>query len=321
MLGAGCNVLVPVILDGENAWERYAENGRPFLRELYARISEDPQIAALTMTEAIGSVPSLPLAGIHPGSWIDANFDVWIGADEDNQAWEALLRARRTYDEALRLPMAAQITDENKRLAFEELLIAEGSDWCWWYGPEHSSANRGDFDQLYRDHLANVYRLLGLQVPSNLLSTLLQPQHDLHTAPTGLIQPSIDGVLSSRTEWANSGRYRTPYHSGAMHSRSSPVQELQYGSDGQNLFVRLALTEAALNASERRFVFCLRTAAGDLFEVNVEATNCGAPVVNSQLPDGRSFGGARGYVRNARIAFRYARETRKPNIFESGRVQ
>ena len=33
-------------------------------------------------------------------------------------------------------------------MACEELLIAEGSDWCWWYGPEHESANREEFDQL-----------------------------------------------------------------------------------------------------------------------------------------------------------------------------
>ena len=228
-----------------------------------------------------------PLESIYPGSWIDADFNVWIGAEEDNLAWEALLKARRTYEEALKLPISLQISDDNKRLAFEELLIAEGSDWCWWYGPEHSSANRADFDHLYRNHLSNVYRLLGLEVPRNLRSTFLQPQLDLHTAPTGLIQPSIDGVMSSRGEWTDAGRYRTPYHSGAMHSRSSPVQELQYGTDGQNLFVRLALTDEALHASGRRFIFCFRTASGESFKVNLDvADDDGVPVVNSRLPEG-----------------------------------
>ncbi len=41
-----------------------------------------------------------PLSHIFPGSWINANFDVWIGAEEDNQAWSQLLRARETYDAA-----------------------------------------------------------------------------------------------------------------------------------------------------------------------------------------------------------------------------
>ena len=29
------------------------------------------------------------------------------------------------------------VPEEQREPGFEELLIAEGSDWCWWYGPEH----------------------------------------------------------------------------------------------------------------------------------------------------------------------------------------
>ncbi len=101
-------------------------------------------------------VPAHQIDHIFPGSWINANFDVWIGAEEDNRAWEFLLRAHQAYDQ-----LAANVSEEKRKLAYEELLIAEGSDWCWWYGPEHSSDNRPDFDQLYRDHLTNVYRALG----------------------------------------------------------------------------------------------------------------------------------------------------------------
>jgi alpha-amylase/alpha-mannosidase (GH57 family) len=39
ILAAGRDALVPVILDGENAWEYYDRNGRPFLSALYRRIS------------------------------------------------------------------------------------------------------------------------------------------------------------------------------------------------------------------------------------------------------------------------------------------
>ncbi len=55
---------------------------------------------ALTVTEALERVEPQRLDHIFPGSWINANFDVWIGAEEDNQAWEYLLRARQTYDRA-----------------------------------------------------------------------------------------------------------------------------------------------------------------------------------------------------------------------------
>ena len=62
------------------------------------------------------------------------------------------------------------VPERSARLAFEELLIAEGSDWCWWYGPEHDSANREEFDQLYRSHLANVYRFLDLRAARRALA-------------------------------------------------------------------------------------------------------------------------------------------------------
>jgi Alpha-amylase/alpha-mannosidase len=111
ILSSGQDALVPIILDGENAWEYYEESGRPFLRELYGRIEQDPGIHALTISEALDRVPSHPLPNIFPGSWINANFDVWIGAEEDNAAWEHLLRARQAYDRVMNSPEAAHIPE------------------------------------------------------------------------------------------------------------------------------------------------------------------------------------------------------------------
>ena len=90
------DALVPIILDGENAWEWYEANGRPFLRELYRRISTDPAVWRRSpYRRRSAKFEAQPLHGIFPGSWINANFDVWIGAEEDNLAWEYLLAARR----------------------------------------------------------------------------------------------------------------------------------------------------------------------------------------------------------------------------------
>src|SRR5207245_6609554 len=100
LAAAGSDVLVPIILDGENAWEYYYRNGRPFLRELYRRIAESSDLKALTVSEALKLDQARTLDHIFPGSWINANFDVWIGAPEDNKAWEYLLRARQKYDQA-----------------------------------------------------------------------------------------------------------------------------------------------------------------------------------------------------------------------------
>src|ERR1039457_6539135 len=168
IIASGRDALVPIILDGENAWEYYDHNGRPFLRELYRRISDDPGLRAVTASEAFRLMAPEPLDHIFPGSWINANFDIWIGAEEDNLAWTQLLRARATYDATTGVP------EEGRRMAYEELLIAEGSDWCWWYGPEHDSANRPEFDQLYRSHLANVYRFLNITPPEELSRPILR---------------------------------------------------------------------------------------------------------------------------------------------------
>jgi hypothetical protein len=175
-----------------------------------------------------------PLDHIFPGSWIGANFEVWIGAEEDNQAWTQLLRARATYDAAGGVP------EERRRMAFEELLIAEGSDWCWWYGPEHDSVNRAEFDQLYRDHLANVYRFLNMSPPEELSRPILRAvAPDLCIDPSGPIHPVIDGEVTSYFEWLGAGVCRVDERSGAMHGARVAAREVQFGSDGKSFFLRV----------------------------------------------------------------------------------
>src|SRR6266850_6256909 len=164
LLSHGQDAMVPIILDGENAWEYYPQSGREFLRRFYEALSNDPGIEAVTVSEAIARHQNCSyLKSLVPGSWINANFNVWIGAPEDNRAWDYLAAARDF------LEREATGADESKReLAREEVFIAEGSDWNWWYGPEHHSANDRDFDELYRKHLSNVYQALGGVPPDYL---------------------------------------------------------------------------------------------------------------------------------------------------------
>jgi alpha-amylase/alpha-mannosidase (GH57 family) len=231
----GRPALVPIILDGENAWEWYEANGRPFLRELYRRIAEAPDLEALTVSEALEKFEAQPLRGIFPGSWINANFDIWIGAEEDNRAWELLRDARRAHEEHINVSEAA------RDLAYEELLIAEGSDWNWWYGPEHGSDNRVEFDQLYRDHLANVYRALGLVPPEALFHPILQISQpgEVHERPANPIRITLDGEVTSYFEWLGAGHYRSDPRSGAMHGGAAPARDMYYGCDGEFLAIRL----------------------------------------------------------------------------------
>ena len=234
IVNSGHDALVPIILDGENAWEYYYRNGRPFLRELYRRISDDSRMSAVTVSEALAKLPPEPLDHIFPGSWINANFDVWIGAEEDNQAWTQLLRARQTYD------TAANVSEERRKIALEELLIAEGSDWCWWYGPEHHSDNREEFDQLYRSHLANVYRFLDLSPPEELSRPILRTAvPEVQIEASGPIKPVIDGQVTSYFEWMGAGVYSIDGRSGSMHGKKFLIKEAQFGTDGANFYLRI----------------------------------------------------------------------------------
>ena len=243
----GRDCLVPIILDGENAWEYYEANGRPFLRELYRRISEDPTLEARTVSEALAKFEPETLHGIFPASWISTNFNIWIGAQEDNQAWELLLAARKAYDETFNVPEHA------RNLAYEELLIAEGSDWNWWYGPEHGSDNREEFDQLYRDHLANVYRALGLVVPEALQHPILHgaQEGEILTLPEHPLDIILDGEVTTFFEWAGAGRYKPDPRSGAMHGGVPVLREMFYGVSAGCLCVRID----GLSAAEVRIEF------------------------------------------------------------------
>jgi alpha-amylase/alpha-mannosidase (GH57 family) len=267
----GRHALVPIILDGENAWEYYHSNGRPFLRELYRRISEDPDLEALTISEALARLEPRRIGGVTPGSWINANFNVWIGAEEDNRAWELLLDARLAYDAAHDVP------EDMRRLAWEELLIAEGSDWCWWYGPEHQSDNREEFDQLYRDHLANVYRALGETPPDALSVPILKEQPgEVREPPQNPIRATLDGKVTSFFEWQGAGRYRPDPRSGSMHGESL-VREMLYGTYDGNLYVRLDGYRKNSGAGEFKIEFDTgvadtRAAIGGIVELSAPRT-------------------------------------------------
>ncbi len=161
-------------------------------------------------------------------------------SEEDNQAWELLLDARLAYESA------TGVAENMRALAYEELLIAEGSDWNWWYGPEHRSDNRPEFDELYRDHLSNVYRALGLKRPEALSRPILQSQAgEILEAPANPIHATLDGEVTSYFEWLGAGRYHPDTRSGAMHGGDSAVRDVYFGTDGEQLYVRVNTDVAA----------------------------------------------------------------------------
>lgn len=243
LLAGGRDALVPIILDGENAWEYYELSGRPFFRELYSRIENDPGVEAITVREAFERIPAEPLTHIFPGSWINANFDVWIGAEEDNKSWRLLLDARKALEAA---QASRAVSEEQLARAREEILIAEGSDWNWWYGPEHETANAVEFDQIYREHLANVYRALAVPTPPELSLPILKIwREEPVTPPLGIISPRINGVVDSYFEWLGAGIYRVDQRSGSMHGKRALVNEVRFGGDGSCVYLLVDFAEDA----------------------------------------------------------------------------
>jgi alpha-amylase/alpha-mannosidase (GH57 family) len=226
-----------VILDGENAWEHFDGGGRPFLRALYGRLSSHPDLRTVTMAEACRTAQRM-MTGIFPGSWIDANFYIWIGHQDDQRAWSQLAEAR----DALDVPGAVDPAALDR--AKEEVLIAEGSDWFWWYGDDHSSEHDLEFDDLFRRHLRNVYRLLEKPVPDELfVSNITAGAAAVAQAdPTGLISPTIDGEETSYFEWLGAGLLEVREVVGAMHQtdrRPASLSAVRFGFDCGTLYIRL----------------------------------------------------------------------------------
>ncbi|MEN6450305.1 MAG: glycoside hydrolase family 57 protein [Thermoguttaceae bacterium] len=231
--------LVSIILDGENCWEYYPNAGVDFLRGVYRRVAQHGSIRPVRIGDYLARWPATDKLGqLFPGSWIQHNFGIWIGHPECNQAWDLLFDTRRYL-----LAVAAKKTKPADKLAraWEELSIAEGSDWFWWFGDSHHSAQSGLFDRLFRKHLQNVYLVLDEQPPTELAKPIRQGvRHALpYTEPTGLLRVKVDG-RRSYFEWINAGRYVCGGSRGAMSMVTQGcISNLFFGFDAERLYLRL----------------------------------------------------------------------------------
>ncbi len=231
--------LVSIILDGENCWEYYPNAGVDFLRKLYRRVAEHPKVRPVRIGDYLEQHPAVDKLGhLFPGSWIQHNFGIWIGHPECNRAWDALFETRRFLAEQAR---RKEKPAEQLALAWEELFIAEGSDWFWWFGDSHSSAQDTLFDRLFRKHLQNVYAVLGEEAPADLAKPICQAgtHARTYTEPTGLLKVKVDG-RRTYFEWINAGHHQCTGARGAMAmTTDSLVSDLYFGFSPEQLYLRL----------------------------------------------------------------------------------
>lgn len=233
--------LVCIILDGENAWEFYKNNGRDFLRALYQMISEEPSLDAVTISEYLEDYPQPQvLDGIFPGSWIDQDFHVWIGGGEENLAWDYLGRSREDLVDFEKRQHGGPLQDQITK-AWEEIYIAEGSDWFWWYGEEHNSEHDAAYDALFRKHLTNVYELIGMEIPDYLLTPIvpITDGGESPFQPEKIIKPTIDGAVTTYYEWDGAAIFRVGGSGATMHRRGAIIREVFFGFDHDNFYLRI----------------------------------------------------------------------------------
>lgn len=265
--GGGEVATMSVILDGENAWEYYDAGGRPFLRALYGALAAATDIETVTMSEAAsGAAESLP--SIFPGSWINGDFYIWIGHRDDHRAWDQVSDARAAFD-----AHAAAVPPEARDRALEELLIAEGSDWFWWYGDDHSSDQDAEFDDLFRRHLRNAYAALQQPIPEELfatnISTGVGPDR---LEPTGPIPITLDGEDTSFLEWVGAVSPSLAKPGGAMHevAVTNLIAELRVGLADTGLCFRITGAGLPDMVSAGTASFALVTGGGEVRVLPIE---------------------------------------------------
>jgi alpha-amylase/alpha-mannosidase (GH57 family) len=276
-----CRV-VPVILDGENAWEYYQDNGLPFLTRLYRALGQTPGLQAATFSEVLQLAPERrTLDHVHPGSWINANYGIWIGHPEENLGWDHLARARAAA--VARSPAVASLlagdapddADATSALICKSLYAAQGSDWFWWFGDDHFSAHAASFDLLFRRHLMNVYRLLDLEVPGELYHPIKkQLAAGFVRDPAALITPAITGIVSDYSEWLGAGLYDLTKQSSAMHAAESLLQAFFYGFDGEFFYFRIDGVRALEKLLQQEDRLSLHLIHGIEFRTEMELGEC-----------------------------------------------
>ena len=234
--------LVSIILDGENAWEHYPDGGKLFLSNLYSLLSESDILETITIGDYLERhPPSMNINRIFSGSWISHNFNIWIGQQEDNTAWEMLARTRRALEseQERREDIAPEILEQ----AWNAIYAAEGSDWFWWYGDDFGSEFDSEFDLLFRSYLKHTHKLLGNSPPPYLDEPIINVGATRPTEqPSGFINPEIDGLATHFYEWVGAGRLDVRKFGGAMSVSETCISHLYWGFDLHTLFMRIDTT-------------------------------------------------------------------------------
>ncbi|MDR0534179.1 MAG: alpha-amylase [Verrucomicrobiales bacterium] len=224
-----------IALDGENPWEAFGDGGEKFLATFYEALAKNKKLRTRRLGDYYDEAKDLPeVHNLHTGSWINGDFDIWIGDHEENRAWDWLGKTR----EFLRGVEPAMDEDARRR-AWQEIYAAEGSDWFWWYGPDFQNDSDFLFDALFRKHLQNVYVLAKATVPQYLDVPIRQRgQPATYVVPTTYINPAVDGEASGYFDWFGAGYLDMDMQQTAMFQSGRVSKAIYFGFNERNFFIR-----------------------------------------------------------------------------------
>jgi len=221
--------LVSVILDGENAWEHYPNDGKEFLHNMYRLLQEEQEkgtIRTITPSAYVTQFPDEPkIEELWAGSWVSPDYLTWIGEDEENRAWDYLGQVRAFVEKKKHT-----LDEDTLAAVMDAIYTAEGSDWFWWYGADQNSGDDMSFDLQFRRTLQRVYELMGEEVPTFLKVPVI-PQRAMApvVGASALITPDMNG-LADEDEWQGGGYYV---------EEEGVIAQLWYGFDKENLYLRV----------------------------------------------------------------------------------
>lgn len=240
------NATVFVILDGENAWEFYKNNGFDFFNALYSKLNQSPWCETVAMDEVCqGSKRKLP--NLAPGSWINGEFNTWVGHSEKTKAWELIFQTKKDYKK-----YGNKLDIDTKEEITKHFLAAECSDWFWWYGDDHYTDFGAEFDTLFRNHLIDIYNLMQISPPSSLFKSILEKKSiiNFHTLPLSNISPTINGVHDSFFEWIGCGVIDETKIFSTMDRVRAPIRKIFYGQDNDFVYFAFSADIETLLESE-----------------------------------------------------------------------
>jgi hypothetical protein len=235
--------VVSIVLDGENCWETYPNNGDDFLRALFGRLGRESGLITITPSQYLALVPGLPerleeLPALRAASWISSNLETWIGEPDQNRAWEYLTATRRHF-EAWEMQHGLEYEAARAR-ARHALHVAEGSDWFWWYYSHNRVSSINAFDRHFREELVTVFREIRQPTPE----WLDQPVHGRAAARSREMLAPISPLPliaqpEAGPEWAEAAYLDLDQSTGAMQVGSRSLRRIYCGYDASNLYVRV----------------------------------------------------------------------------------